>query len=650
MRIYLRTKFWKMIEPAIVVIAFNREKSLRRLLKSLAEANYPSSNITLHISIDASENSIVKEVADTFVWEYGEKIIDLKPKNLGLLKHVLECGELTATYESIIVLEDDIVVAPNFYNYAVLANDFYAEEERIAGVSLYTYSSEENNFYPFEPIRDKGDVHFIQVASSWGQSWTKNQWSKFKLWLTENPNGIDSILPAYISKWGDNSWKKLFINYLIASDRYFVFPNTSFSTNFEDEGTHATNTGLFQVQLNYDSAIPRFSSISSSKSIYDVYFELTADCLKKWCPFLQEHDFCVDLFGEKSIKNLAAEYVLTSRRGVDAMKSFGAKMNPLIQNILAEIPGNEIGLYRKEDIRSTAGKRFLAITASPIRLEQYAKVNEDILERPTIVLPVLDDQLNDLRVTMKAMKSDRFYNLVVLIICSSTIKDSVLEILEGAPVEIEVVINNSDRVSDLLRSGIAHYSTDYCAWMQPGMLINLEKAEDVARIFKGMSQVQVLQGLEVEVDESNYVKLNTSSGRWTPQRANSNKVEALKLRSEFVFWRTSLISENDISKLNCGNLFFELLKLTSIYLAAIKFGSINNKKAVSSISINELKESLGASEFQPKTGFKSMIRPVFHPFFRRNVPFFRFFYKESEKLPLVIRYDFENNSFYLENY
>ena len=352
----------------------------------------------------------------------------------------------------------------------------------------------------------------------------------------------------------------------------------------------------------------------------------------------------------KPIKNFTTEYILTSKRGVNAFKSFGAKMNPLVQNILAEIPGDEIGLYRKEDLRPTEENRFLVITAPPVRLEQYAKTNRDFLERPTIVIPVLDYQLNDLVVTMKAMKSDRFYNLIVLIVCSSANEHSVREILEGAPVAIKVIINNSNRINDLLRFGIAHCSTDYCSWMQPGMILNLNKIEDVSRIFQGMSQVQVIQGLENEVDQRNYFKLNTSSGRWTPQRANSNKVEAAKLRSEFVFWRRSVVSESDISKLDAGNLFLELLKLNLIYLVAINLGNRNGKKALSIISINELKKSLGASKFQPKRGFRSMLRPFFHYFFRRNVSFFRFFYKESEKLPLVIRYDFENNSFYLENY
>ena len=639
-----------MIEPAIVVIAYNRERSLRRLLKSLAEANYPSENITLHISIDASKNPIVKEVADSFEWKHGEKVIDLKTENIGLLKHILECGQLTDKYESIVVLEDDLVVAPDFYNYTVQANDFYAQDEKIAGVSLYSYSSEENNFYPFEPIQDNPDVHFIQVASSWGQSWNKNQWSKFELWLTVNPTGKESLLPDYILNWGNNSWKKLFINYLIDTDRYFVFPNISYSTNFEDEGTHASNTGLFQVTLSCGVVNPQFCSISDSNSIYDVYFELNSNCLKTLFPSLSEFDLEVDIYGEKPTQSLNKEYILTSRRGSNPVKSFGTKMKPLLQNVLAEVDGDEIGLYRIEDLLPTEKNRFLTLHSASFRLDQYSIVRRQTIERVTVIVPVLDDQLEELKVTTSEMSSDHFYNLTVLISCSTKIEDVIQEIVGSAPVKIEIVTSQSHSADDLLQLGISSCSTDYCSWIQPGMSIDLNKIEDVARVFQGMWQVQILHGLDFSVSENNYLKVNTSSSRWTPHRANSNKNEASKIRTELVFWRMSLISDGDISKFTCSNLFLELLKLNPIYVAALKLGDRNGKKALSSLSGSDVEKSLNQIQYQPKKGVLAIVRPIFQYWFRRNVPIFRLFYREMEQLPMVVRYDFENDSFYLDNY
>ena len=70
------------------------------------------------------------------------------------------------------MLEDDLIVAPGFYHYAQRANEFYTDDDKVAGVSLFTYPVEEIKFYPFQPIQDDSDVHVIQVASSWGKSWT----------------------------------------------------------------------------------------------------------------------------------------------------------------------------------------------------------------------------------------------------------------------------------------------------------------------------------------------------------------------------------------------------------------------------------------------------------------------------------------------
>ena len=194
-----------MTEPAIVVIAYNRVVPLKRLLNSLSKAVYPSANITLHISIDASNIPAVAAVAENFEWKHGQKIVEVKKERRGLLRHVLECGDLTAEYDAIVVLEDDLIVSPGFYCFGQEANSFYHQDEQIAGVSLFTYPVEENNFYPFDPIQDDSDVHFIQVASSWGQSWNKEQWSKFKNWLAENPTGKPELLPNYIQQWGSNS-------------------------------------------------------------------------------------------------------------------------------------------------------------------------------------------------------------------------------------------------------------------------------------------------------------------------------------------------------------------------------------------------------------------------------------------------------------
>ena len=640
-----------MIEPAIVVIAYNREKPLQRLLKSLANAHYPSSNITLHISIDGSSiSNEIEKVVNAFEWNHGKKIVDVKQENHGLLKHVLSCGELTNEYESIIVLEDDLIVASGFYQYAQKANEFYSEDEKVAGVSLFTYPVEENNFYPFQPIQDDSDVHFIQVASSWGQSWTNAQWSKFKKWLIANPQGKDALLPDYILKWGSNSWKKLFIGYLIDNDRYFVFPNTSYTSNFEDEGTHASQTGLFQVPMNLGDAVPRLKKWNNSNSIYDVYFELIPNALKRIIPQFETVDLEVDLYGTKPIDRLKGDFLLTIRKGKSPVRTFGAKMTPLIQNVLFENEGNEIGLYRKVDLLPTNEKRFLELKTSSVQLQQHEVAQKLISQQVTLVIPVLEESLAELEKAIQAIPSNRFYNCTFLFVCHHKIGAEVEDLVKYAPISVELITSSESNLNDLLRVGIGSTRTDYCGWMQAGMTIDPAKLEQVAHIFREMAQVQILHGVQENIVDRNYLKLNTSRYRWTTQRANLKQHEAAHVRTEFVFWRKSLTPIETISNLTTANLFIELLKLNPIYVLALNLGSLNGKMALETLTKDAIAESLKSPNYQPKGGLRSIVRRFFSPWFYSNVPFFRLFYKEMERLPMVIRYDFKNDSYFLDNY
>ena len=70
---------------AIVVVAYNRPKSLSRILSSLENANYPREPVPLIISIDWAEDNLdVLEIAKDFNWKFGEKKVIYQQMNLGL--------------------------------------------------------------------------------------------------------------------------------------------------------------------------------------------------------------------------------------------------------------------------------------------------------------------------------------------------------------------------------------------------------------------------------------------------------------------------------------------------------------------------------------------------------------------------------------
>jgi hypothetical protein len=343
----------KLTVPAIVIVAYNREDSLARMLKSVSNAcynDYPP--INLIISIDGGGKEEVKKLAEEFEWQYGIKKIIVNEINKGLRKHVLSCGDLADEYESVIILEDDCYVSRDFYNYSFQAINFYKEDEHIAGISLYAYQFIENAPYPFYPLDEGYNNYFMQVPSSWGQAFTKSQWDKFKSFYDSKPC-IDKTdrLPDNVKSWKESSWKKYFYKYLVDSNLFFVYPVNSLTTNFGDIGEHYDiKTNLFQVPLTIKRPGYQYSFVAFEKSWnkYDAYFEVLPEFLN-----LSNHtnssETGLDLFGTKQLGLFDYKYIYSIKDCINPIQSFGIDLKPLLQNLVNETPGNCIHYGLIED-------------------------------------------------------------------------------------------------------------------------------------------------------------------------------------------------------------------------------------------------------------------------------------------------------------
>ena len=200
------------VNTPIVVVAYNRPQSLKRLLRSLVNAAYPSSNVPLIISIDAHPNNQkTLKIAQEFQWENGDKTVEYQSSNLGLRKHILKCGDFSNTYGSVLILEDDLYVSPNFYLYTIAALNFSITKNYIGGISLYNHQYNVHINANFSAVEDGFDNWYFQFASSWGQAWTDKQWNSFKSWyLTNTVLTKKEDIPKYVLDWSDKSWLKFF--------------------------------------------------------------------------------------------------------------------------------------------------------------------------------------------------------------------------------------------------------------------------------------------------------------------------------------------------------------------------------------------------------------------------------------------------------
>ena len=352
---------------AIVVIAFNRPESLKRLLSSISRAEYNNDNVTLVISIDYQDSEPHAEtlvVAKNFEWMHGEKKIIEHKNNLGLRKHVLSCGCLTETYPAIIMLEDDLFVSKQYYDYAQQMLETYGNSNQISGISLYSHQWNVNVNRPFIPEPSEYDVYLIQFAQSWGQCWNVRMWKEFYKWYQENENNIieGENIPSFVKNWPKSSWLKYFISYTIKSNKYFVYPYYSLTTNFSDSGTHnKILDASFQVVLQDNRMQYRIPLIDNAIK-YDAFFE--REDLSQSIGFIKS-DLMIDLYGSKRKTN--ENYILTTKAlPFKIIASYGLCLRPHELNIIHNIEGKDIFLY------DTAGKVVLKNKRNNnIRILQY---------------------------------------------------------------------------------------------------------------------------------------------------------------------------------------------------------------------------------------------------------------------------------------
>ena len=329
----------------ILVIAYNRVESLKRLLYSLNYSHYERNDISLIISIDKGDNREVVAYANSFEWLHGLKKIIMHKENLGLRKHVLLCGSYLEEYDALIVLEDDIFVAPSFFLFAQSAVDYYHSDPKIAGISLYSFSLNYQTNMPFIPEKKDADVYFMSCAQSWGQVWLKNQWKEFMKWYDEHEKDPwnEAKLPKVICNWPKSSWLKYHTRYCIEKEKYFVYPYISYTTNFSDEGTHSKGLNTaYQVPLQQGLlSIFKFVILDNKAVIYDGYFERVG---VGYYLNISEDNLCVNFYDENQINGY--KYLLSSRKlPYEVVKSFALSLKPYELNIYYDIFGEDLFLY-----------------------------------------------------------------------------------------------------------------------------------------------------------------------------------------------------------------------------------------------------------------------------------------------------------------
>ncbi|MBQ4173511.1 MAG: glycosyltransferase [Prevotella sp.] len=247
----------------ILLFVYNRPLHVRRSIESLL-ANELAKDSELYIFSDAAKDettqSNVNEVRQFIHSIKGFKEIHYveRTENWGLARNIIDgVTTLVNQYGRVIVLEDDLIVAPYFLQFMNDALETYKDEENVCHIQACDFTKD-----PILP-----DTFLIKWTGSWGWATWKRAWKLF------NPNGqelLDELIRRKLTyrfdfngKYGytrmlrnqikgkNNSWAIRWNASLFLADKLSLNVGKSLIQNegFDGSGTNCGSGNLYASDL-----------------------------------------------------------------------------------------------------------------------------------------------------------------------------------------------------------------------------------------------------------------------------------------------------------------------------------------------------------------------------------------------------------------
>lgn len=175
-----------MTNPAyapILLFVYNRPAHTRRLVESLLR-NAEAAGSTLFIYSDAPRDEAARPAVDEVrryvraLRGFGHVELVERADNWGLARNVIDgVTSVLQRFDRVIVLEDDLVLAPYFLRFMNDALETYRDEPRVGHIQACDFTQD-----PSLP-----DTFLIKWTGSWGWATWRRAWTLF------NPDGRDLL-------------------------------------------------------------------------------------------------------------------------------------------------------------------------------------------------------------------------------------------------------------------------------------------------------------------------------------------------------------------------------------------------------------------------------------------------------------------------
>lgn len=235
---------------SIIIFSYNRPENFKRLIESLKQ-NVGFENHDIFVFIDGPKT--IEDIPKINKVESLAKLITTNihrsPVNQGLANSIISgVTDIINRYGSVIVLEDDLILHPQFLNYMDEALEKFKDDKHILSICGYGLKIKKPKDY-------QSDIYLARRSSSWGWATWADRWNQIdwevkdfdelknskKLQKQFNLGGSDmySMLKGYM-EGKNNSWAIRFCYHQAKNGLYSIHPFNSLVDN-EGYGENASN-------------------------------------------------------------------------------------------------------------------------------------------------------------------------------------------------------------------------------------------------------------------------------------------------------------------------------------------------------------------------------------------------------------------------
>jgi glycosyltransferase involved in cell wall biosynthesis len=284
------------LQTAIAVFAYNRPSHLRKCLQSLVENHeFPEFKCILFVDGSKGEqdqalNALVHEVAQEYADTHLNIEIRHSSENLGLRRSIKSgLDEILAVFESVIVLEDDMIVSNLFIKYMKRQLILYKNHYSVGSITGYKECV-------FPPLYKRDTVLSKRQScwgwATWGDRWSKVDWRKLEVdspdylkaqrRLSEIGADLGDIFRAQqmgiIDSWAiDFDRTAALLGWRAVHPRFALVVNSG----FDGSGTHYSSE-IFVTEKNpYSGYKFNMDRIATVSHLYDLFLRI------KFSRFLQ---------------------------------------------------------------------------------------------------------------------------------------------------------------------------------------------------------------------------------------------------------------------------------------------------------------------------------------------------------------------------